>query len=214
MISSSLSQAFIQGLFVSGGLIIAIGAQNAFVLKQGLMKNHIFWVALTCFLCDFVLMSFGVLGFGSLISQSPMATIALAVVGALFLAVYGLRAMRSAIAGGTSLTLDNDSKQSTLLATIGTTLALTLLNPHVYLDTVVIIGGVAGTLGFEQKIAFLVGSLLVSTAWFFGLGYGARLLIPLFKKAITWQILDAIIALVMWAIAISLGVYAYELYVA
>lgn len=214
MISSSLSQAFIQGLFVSGGLIIAIGAQNAFVLKQGLMKNHIFWVALTCFLCDFVLMSFGVLGFGSLISQSPMATIALAVVGALFLAVYGLRAMRSAIAGGTSLTLDNDSKQSTLLATIGTTLALTLLNPHVYLDTVVIIGGVAGTLGFEQKIAFLVGSLLVSAAWFFGLGYGARLLIPLFKKAITWQILDAIIALVMWAIAISLGVYAYELYVA
>ncbi|OOS23666.1 LysE/ArgO family amino acid transporter [Moraxella pluranimalium] len=214
MISSSLSQAFIQGLFVSGCLIIAIGAQNAFVLKQGLMKNHIFWVALTCFLCDFVLMSFGVLGFGSLISQSPMATIALAVVGALFLAVYGLRAMRSAIAGGTSLTLDNDSKQSTLLATIGTTLALTLLNPHVYLDTVVIIGGVAGTLGFEQKIAFLVGSLLVSAAWFFGLGYGARLLIPLFKKAITWQILDAIIALVMWAIAISLGVYAYELYVA
>lgn len=214
MISSSLSQAFIQGLFVSGGLIIAIGAQNAFVLKQGLMKNHIFWVALTCFLCDFVLMSFGVLGFGSLISQSPMATIALAVVGALFLAVYGLRAMRSAIAGGTSLTLDNDSKQSTLLATIGTTLALTLLNPHVYLDTVVIIGGVAGTLSFEQKIAFLVGSLLVSAAWFFGLGYGARLLIPLFKKAITWQILDAIIALVMWAIAISLGVYAYELYVA
>ncbi|WP_294033014.1 LysE/ArgO family amino acid transporter [uncultured Moraxella sp.] len=214
MISSSLSQAFIQGLFVSGGLIIAIGAQNAFVLKQGLMKNHIFWVALTCFLCDFVLMSFGVLGFGSLISQSPMATIALAVVGALFLAVYGLRAMRSAIAGGTSLTLDNDSKQSTLLATIGTTLALTLLNPHVYLDTVVIIGGVAGTLGFEQKIAFLVGSLLVSATWFFGLGYGARLLIPLFKKAITWQILDAIIALVMWAIAISLGVYAYELYVA
>lgn len=213
MISSSLSQAFIQGLFVSGGLIIAIGAQNAFVLKQGLMKNHIFWVALTCFLCDFVLMSFGVLGFGSLISQSPMATIALAVVGALFLAVYGLRAMRSAIAGGTSLTLDNDSKQSTLLATIGTTLALTLLNPHVYLDTVVIIGGVAGTLGFEQKIAFLVGSLLVSATWFFGLGYGARLLIPLFKKAITWQILDAIIALVMWAIAISLGVYAYELYV-
>ncbi len=214
MISSSLSQAFIQGLFVSGGLIIAIGAQNAFVLKQGLMKNHVFWVALTCFLCDFVLMSFGVLGFGSLISQSPMATIALAVVGALFLAVYGLRAMRSAIAGGTSLTLDNDSKQSTLLATIGTTLALTLLNPHVYLDTVVIIGGVAGTLDFEQKIAFLVGSLLVSAAWFFGLGYGARLLIPLFKKAITWQILDAIIALVMWAIAISLGVYAYELYVA
>ncbi len=167
MISSSLSQAFIQGLFVSGGLIIAIGAQNAFVLKQGLMKNHVFWVALTCFLCDFVLMSFGVLGFGSLISQSPMATIALAVVGALFLAVYGLRAMRSAIAGGTSLTLDNDSKQSTLLATIGTTLALTLLNPHVYLDTVVIIGGVAGTLSFEQKIAFLVGSLLVSATWFF-----------------------------------------------
>lgn len=214
MITSQLSQAFIQGLFVSGGLIIAIGAQNAFVLKQGLLKNHIFWVALTCFLCDFVLMSFGVLGFGSLISQSPMATIALAVVGALFLAVYGFRAMRSAILGGSSLSLDSTEQKTTLFATIGTTLALTLLNPHVYLDTVVIIGGVAGTLGLDQKIAFLAGSLLVSAAWFFGLGYGARLLTPWFKKAITWQILDAIIALVMWGIAISLGLYAYELYTA
>lgn len=212
MLDAALFPTFIKGLVVSGGLIIAIGAQNAFVLKQGLLKNHIFWVALTCFLCDFVLMSFGVLGFGSLISQSPIATIALAVVGALFLAVYGFRAMRSAISGGSSLALDDTTPKASLVATIGTTLALTLLNPHVYLDTVVIIGGVAGTLNFEQKIAFLAGALIVSAVWFFGLGYGARLLTPLFKNPSTWRVLDAIIALIMWGIALSLAIYAYELY--
>ncbi|MFB6349122.1 LysE/ArgO family amino acid transporter [Moraxella sp. ZJ142] len=206
------SPAFIQGLLVSGGLIVAIGAQNAYVLKQGLLKNHIFWVALTCFLCDFVLISFGVLGFGSLISQSPMATIVLAIVGALFLFVYGLRALRSAISGSSGLAIDSSQQQATIAATIGTTLALTLLNPHVYLDTVVIIGGVAGTLTPEQKLAFLAGSLTASALWFFGLGYGARLLIPLFNKPVTWRVLDGIIALVMWAIALSLAMYAYQLY--
>ncbi|UTO06159.1 LysE family transporter [Moraxella sp. FZLJ2107] len=87
-----------------------------------------------------------------------------------------------------------------------------MLNPHVYLDTVVIIGGVAGTLNFEQKIAFLAGALIVSAVWFFGLGYGARLLTPLFKNPSTWRVLDAIIALIMWGIALSLAIYAYELY--
>lgn len=120
--------------------------------------------------------------------------------------------MRSAISGGSSLALDDTTPKASLVATIGTTLALTLLNPHVYLDTVVIIGGVAGTLNFEQKIAFLAGTLIVSAVWFFGLGYGARLLTPLFKNPSTWRVLDAIIALIMWGIALSLAIYAYELY--
>lgn len=212
MSDSVFDPVLVQGFLVSGGLIVAIGAQNAYVLKQGLLKNHVFWVVLTCFLCDFVLISIGVLGMGSLISQSPMATIALALVGALFLMVYGCRAMISALHGGGTLSVDASPKATTLAATISTTLALTLLNPHVYLDTVVIIGGVASTLSQDERWVFLIGALLASASWFFGLGYGARLLIPLFKKPITWRILDALIAVVMWLIAANLAIYAYRLY--
>lgn len=211
MIDSNFTQTLVQGFLVSGGLIVAIGAQNAYVLKQGLLKNHIFWVALVCFLCDFTLLSFGVLGFGTLISQSPLATMGLAVLGAVFLFVYGLRSLQSAIKGESALNLDPQNQRQNLSKTIGTTLALTLLNPHVYIDTVVIIGGVASTLTLDQKYIFLLGAVMASALWFFGLGFGARLLIPLFKKPITWRILDSVIALVMWAIAISLLSYAYSL---
>ena len=209
---SVFDPVLVQGFLVSGGLIVAIGAQNAYVLKQGLLKNHVFWVVLTCFLCDFILISIGVLGMGSLIAQSVMATIALALVGALFLTVYGFRALMSAFRGNSALSIDASPKATTLVSTIGTTLALTLLNPHVYLDTVVIIGGVASTLSPDGRWLFLAGALLASASWFFGLGYGARLLIPLFKKPITWRILDALIALIMWLIAVNLAIYAHRLY--
>lgn len=202
----------LHGFLVSGGLIIAIGAQNAFVLKQGLLKQHIFWICLTCFLCDFVLMSFGVLGFGTLVSQSPMATVVLAAIGALFLFIYGLRAFVSAYRGGNSFDLNDATKSVSLPKIIGITLALTLLNPHVYLDTVVIIGGVAGTLSLQDKYAFLIGTLTASFVWFFGLGYGARLLTPLFKKPKTWQILDILIGITMWFISAGLVKYGITLW--
>lgn len=199
-----MSAAFLQGLLVSFGLIVAIGAQNAFVLKQGLMRQHIFWVCLTCFLCDLVLMSIGVLGFGSLISKSKYATLGLALVGSLFLFWYGFCAFRSAYQGVDALQINGESTGITLGKTISTTLALTLLNPHLYLDTVVLIGGIAGALNASQKYHFLIGSLVSSAVWFFGLGYGARLLIPLFKKPNSWRILDTLIGITMWIIAISL----------
>ena len=120
---SVFDPVLVQGFLVSGGLIVAIGAQNAYVLKQGLLKNHVFWVVLTCFLCDFILISIGVLGMGSLIAQSVMATIALALVGALFLTVYGFRALMSAIRGDSALSIDASPKATTLASTIGTTLA-------------------------------------------------------------------------------------------
>lgn len=203
---------FIQGFLVCGGLIIAIGAQNAFVLKQGLLKNNILPIILTCFTCDFVLISLGVLGLGSMISESQMATVALAIVGTLFLTVYGARAFRSAYRGNSTLELSNDNhvQQSTWKA-IATTLAITLLNPHVYLDCFAIIGGIAGTIPTDSKIFFLVGALCTSLLWFFGLGYGARLLIPFFKRSITWRILDGMIGLVMWAIAFNLAKFAWQL---
>lgn len=206
-----MSSTIIQGFFVSFGLIVAIGAQNAYVLKQGLLKQHIFWVCLVCFLCDFTLLSLGVLGLGSLISQSNLATLGLAIFGAVFLLWYGFRSFRSAYQGGANLSVDGTRSQTTLKQTIATTLALTLLNPHVYLDTLVLVGSIASPLTTAEKYQFLIGAVLASALWFFGLGFGARLLIPLFAKPNTWRILDAIIGVIMWAIAFSLIRYALNL---
>ncbi|MDO4431576.1 MAG: LysE/ArgO family amino acid transporter [Lonepinella koalarum] len=205
-------ETFIKGFLICGGLIIAIGAQNAFVLKQGLLKRHVLAVVLTCFACDFVLISMGVLGLGSFISESQKASQALAIVGALFLLVYGARSFRSAYSGNSVLNLEQaEPEQNSLFKAVLATLAVTLLNPHVYLDCFAIIGGIAGTLSFEQKWWFLAGALCTSMLWFFSLGYGARLLIPLFKRPMTWQMLDAGIGIVMWLIALSLVKYAMSL---
>ncbi|WP_066801655.1 LysE/ArgO family amino acid transporter [Moraxella oblonga] len=200
----------LHGFWVSFGLIVAIGAQNAYVLKQGLLKQHIFWVCLVCFLCDFTLLSLGVLGFGSLIDKNTTFKITLAIFGAMFLFWYGYRAFRSSYLGNSQLSLDDNHTKQTLKKTIATTLALTLLNPHVYLDTLVLVGTIASPLTFAQKPLFLMGAVSASAMWFFGLGYGARLLIPYFQKAKTWQILDAFIGIIMWAIAIGLLRYTYN----
>ena len=198
----------LHGFLVSGGLIVAIGAQNAFVLKQGLLKQHIFWICLTCFLCDFFLMSFGVLGFGSIISKSQTATTFLSLFGAVFLFGYGIRAFISAYKGNGGFDINGTPPKISLKKTITTTLALTLLNPHVYIDTIVLIGSVAGTLNLTDKYLFLIGTLSASFVWFFGLGYGARLLTPLFQKPYTWRILDFLIGIIMWAIAFGLVCFA------
>ena len=174
---------FVQGFWVSFGLIVAIGAQNAHVLKQGLLKQHVFWVCLLCFVCDALLMSAGVLGLGSLIQQSQVATLALAVIGAVFLFWYGIRSFGSAYRGGATLSIQDGQGKQTFKRAIATTLALTLLNPHVYLDTLVLVGSIASPLAFGQKFWFLGGAMLASGLWFFGLGYGARLLLPLFSMA-------------------------------
>ncbi|PJG83105.1 LysE/ArgO family amino acid transporter [Caviibacterium pharyngocola] len=202
---------FLYGFWVTAGLIIAIGAQNAFVLKQGLLKQHTFWIALTCILCDLVLIGAGVFGLGTLISANPIASVALALVGALFLLVYGFRAFRSAYKGNGNLAVEKTQENNTALKAVLLTLAITLLNPHVYLDTVVIMGGIAGTLAPMQKGLFLIGAITTSTIWFFSLAYGARLLIPLFQRPITWRILDILIGIIMWLIAGSLVSYAITL---
>lgn len=199
----------IQGFLVSFGLIVAIGAQNAYVLKQGLLKQHIFWVCLVCFLCDFTLMSLGVLGFGGLIDKNQTLKITLAIIGACFLFWYGLRAFKSAYQGGANLAVDTDHSTTSPKKAIITTLALTLLNPHVYLDTLVLVGTIASPLSLPQKYQFLIGAIGASGVWFFGLGYGARLLTPYFQKAKTWQILDGIIGVIMWLIGFGLLKYAF-----
>lgn len=200
---------FIQGFLICAGLITTIGAQNAFLIKQALLKQHTFILCSLFFLCDCLLFVVGIFGLGSLISQTPIATIALAFIGGLFLFVYGLKSFISAYQGKTALQLESGSTQS-LKKTILIALAITLLNPHVYLDTVVIIGGIAGTLNPEDKLFFLLGTSLSSGLWFFGVGYGARLLIPFFQKAITWRVLDFITGIIMWGIAVGLVHYGFS----
>lgn len=203
--------SFLHGFVVCFGLIVSIGAQNAFLLKQGLLKQHIFWIATICFVCDVLLMGIGVLGLGTLISQSPLISLILALVGAVFLFTYGSRSFISAYRGTTQLLAEQNNLNTNLKKTVLITLAITLLNPHVYIDTVVIVGGIGGTLSFEQKIGFLSGALLCSFLWFFGLGYGAGMLSNYFQKRRTWQILDSITGMIMYAIAFSLLIYAFNL---
>ncbi|HGO5857053.1 TPA: LysE/ArgO family amino acid transporter [Mannheimia haemolytica] len=201
---------FIQGFIVCFGLIVSIGAQNAFLLKQGILKQHIFWIALLCFLGDVFLMTIGVLGLGTLISELPVLSFIISLLGAVFLLSYGSRSFISVFKSGEYLVASGENATSLKKALL-ITFAITFLNPHVYIDTVVIVGSIGGKLDFNGKIYFLAGALLCSFIWFFGIGYGAGLLSPYFAKRRTWQILDVITGLIMYFIAFSLLIYTYQL---
>lgn len=194
----------LQGFGIGAGLIIAIGAQNAFVLKTGLLRRHLLPVVLFCFLSDATLIAAGVGGFGTLVAAFPLLTDAAAIGGAIFLAFYGARAAWSALRPGALQAGDGAGGGPGLFATLATVAALTWLNPHVYLDTVVLVGGIAGQFPMPERLWFGLGAVLASAVWFFALGYGARLLAPLFARPAAWRVLDGLIALVMWAIAASL----------
>ena len=193
--------SFIPGFLLSLSLILAIGAQNAFVLRQGLRREHVFWVCLTCAIADAVLIAAGVAGFGALAAAVPWFETAMRFGGAAFLMVYGTRAAMSAWQGGDVLEAAGENAQ-TLKRTILTLLAITFLNPHVYLDTLVLVGSVSAQ--YDNLTAFAAGAILASVIFFFVLGYGARLLQPVFAKSVSWRILDALIAVTMWAIGIAL----------
>jgi L-lysine exporter family protein LysE/ArgO len=193
------SAVFFQGLAVSAGLIVAIGAQNAFVLAQGVRGAHRLQIALACASSDALLIALGVGGAGALIASQP-ALLALARWGgAAFLLVYAAMALRRAW-HGESMTLPADSQQSVWRVLLAT-LAVTWLNPHVYLDTVVLLGGVAAQLPAQERFTFGLGAALASWLWFFALAYGARLLAPLFTRPTSWPVLDTSVALVMLAVA-------------
>jgi len=196
---------FIQGFGTAGGLIAAIGAQNAFVLSQGVRKNHHFIIALICIVCDVVFISAGIAGFGKAVSTNPTLSQLVAWGGAGFLFLYGLRSFRSALRGG-SMNI-NDQTIMTLKAAIFTTLAVTLLNPHFYLDTVILLGSVSSQFHGESRLYFWVGAVSASTLWFISLSLGGQMLAPLFKKQISWQILDSLVCASMWVIAASLIIH-------
>jgi len=196
------------GLGLGLSLIVAIGAQNAFVLRQGLRREHVLVVVAICALSDLALIAAGVGGGGLLFAAVPWLVEVVRWIGAAFLLLYGLFAARRALRRSRLETADAASpKTASTLAVAATCLALTWLNPHVYLDTVLLLGTVANTHG-DARWAFAAGAGLGSILWFSALGFGARLLAPLFARPIAWRVLDAIIAVVMIALAISLAVSA------
>jgi L-lysine exporter family protein LysE/ArgO len=202
MAEGSLLAAAIQGVLLSISLICAIGPQNAFVLRQGLQKRHVFAVATVCALSDVVLIAAGVAGLGAIVQARPALLTGIAIVGALFLFGYGALALRRAFLTE-SLRPAIDEAEG-LGAALATCLALTFLNPHVYLDTVVLIGGLSARHPGAGAVAFGAGAAFSSVAWFFALAYGARLLAPLFARPIAWRVLDLIVVALMWGIAASL----------
>jgi L-lysine exporter family protein LysE/ArgO len=196
----------VEGFLLGAGLIIAIGAQNAYVLRQGLRREHVFAVTTICWISDALLIVVGVAGVGGLVKSHPAVLTAITIAGVAFLAGYGAIAFRRALRPGRLV--GADTPPQSLRATILTALALTFLNPHVYLDTVVLIGGLSARHEGAAAIAFATGAALASVAWFYGLGFGARLLAPLLARPAAWRCLELGIALVMWGIAIRLGLEA------
>lgn len=200
----SLIAAF-QGFGIGASLIIAIGAQNAFVLTSALRNQHVFAVAATCILIDIGLIIAGVWGLGALIESYP-ALLKLALWGgALFLFVYGGLAFKRALHPN-SLQLDQTQAvgQQSLTAALLTVAALSLLNPHVYLDTVILLGSIGGQLPGDEPIWFAVGACLASLCWFSLLAWGGKKLAPWFASPKSWQRLDFLIGVIMWAIALGL----------
>ncbi len=191
---------------MGASLIIAIGLQNAFVLRQGLKERHIFITALTASLCDATLIAAGVLGFGVIVESMPALITYITWGGAAFLTAYGIKSFISALKPKTmeEQTAKGLLKNDSARATIALILGVSLLNPHVYLDTVVLLGGLSASYAGTGKYIFGIGAVLSSFVWFFGLAYGARFLAPLFQKPKAWQILDIIIGIIMLLIALSL----------
>jgi len=192
---------FFAGLGTGLSLIIAIGAQNAFVLRQGLKKEHVLAVVLFCALSDAALIALGVAGLGGLIEQVPILIEIMRYGGAAYLIWFGLSAARRAFEPGALSASGGEPKA--LWATLITAASLTYLNPHVYLDTVILLGAVANQFDPNQWV-FAFGAILGSFVWFISLGFGAKLLARFVTRESFWRVLDGFIALVMFAIAVTL----------
>lgn len=189
---------YISGFLLGLSLIIAIGSQNAFVLKQGLRREHVFLVCLFCAMSDALLISAGVAGFGAVTARFPQIVDIARFAGVIFLLGYGLHSLYASTRLSHALTADTQvvsSLKKSLLLCFG----FTWLNPHVYLDTLVLVGMVST--GAESKLLFAGGAASASFFFFFSLGYGARLLTPLFAKPKAWNILDALVGLLMFYLA-------------
>ncbi len=197
-----LIPAFTKGFFLSAGLIIAIGAQNMFVLRQGLKREHVLPIVLFCAAADATLIVAGVSGLGGVLALIPGLSLVLALGGAAFLAWYGISALRRA--ASPSVLVIGAEAGMTLGAALAGSAAFTFLNPHVYIDTVMLMGAVGASLPAAERPLFMTGAALASVVWFSSLGYGARFLAPLFAKPLAWRVLDVGIGVMMLTLAASL----------
>jgi len=202
-----VDSAFLKGMAMGGGLIVAIGAQNAFLLRQALRRQYVVMCILTCVCCDVLLIALGAGSVGRIIASNAMLLDAMRIGGALFLIEYGRRAALSAWRGQAQLVQGSNSSLPRRGSVFRTAMALSLLNPHAWLDTVVLLGAIGAQQPDHGRISFSAGAMAASILWFTSLGLGARWLAPLFSQPGAWRTLDALIAIVMWAIAASLFIY-------
>ncbi|MCS5559471.1 MAG: LysE/ArgO family amino acid transporter [Oceanospirillaceae bacterium] len=200
------SLIFINGLALSAGLIIAIGAQNAFLLNRALRCQHQYAIASFCSIADASLICLGIFGMGSLVQAQPQLLFWITCGGAVFLLLYGALSFRSAAINHT-MTRDFGNSEYSLIKAIAITASVSLLNPHAYLDTVILLGSISTQYLGQEKLWFGAGAVSASFIWFFGLAWGAQWLMPIFKNPTAWRVLDGLIGLIMWSIAASLIVH-------
>ena len=199
--------SYTEGFIMSAGLIAAIGAQNAYVLRQGIAGQHRAVLAWICSLSDALLITLGITGMGFLFTSHPLATKIMGISGSVYLTWFAFKSFRSAIKGE-SMSVNGNAEKPDVKNAVITILALTYLNPHVYIDTVVMLGSFGATRTSWLRPFFGLGAITASFIWFFGLAYSGKFLAPLFKKEVSWRILDTSIGLVMVYIAFKLLFFA------
>jgi len=197
--------AFLTGFFLGLSLIVAIGAQNAFVLRQGIVGQHVFYVALFCALSDALLICIGIVGISlflnNFITQNSYWIFG---ISSLWLFGYGIMRLRDAFKSNKKIIIEQSTPKN-LLKTLSIAAALTFINPHVYLDTIVLIGSISQQFSGINRLSFTLGATIASFVFFFSLAYGAKLLTPIMQHSYSWRILDSLIAFIMFAIAIKLA---------
>jgi L-lysine exporter family protein LysE/ArgO len=196
--------AFTTGLLLGFTLIVAIGAQNAFVLRQGLRREHVLAIVVFCILSDVILIAAGVAGLAEILGNAPALTMALTIGGTLFLLIYGLRALRSAFRPR-ALNTNERQQALRLRSAIAQAAGFTFLNPHVYLDTVLLLGSIGARHPPDTRAWFIGGAALASIGWFSALGFGARMLAPVFARSSAWRVFDILVGLTMLALALVLA---------
>lgn len=202
-----VTSTFLSGLGLGAGLIMAIGAQNLHVLRTGLRREHVGITVLACIVVDATLIALGVAGMGAAVQASPALLSVAKWGGAAFLLWYGIRSWRAVFASA-ALKAAPDAARSSARHALASVLALSLLNPHVYLDTVVLLGAIGGSFAPPERPAFALGAMCASVLWFSALGYGATRLSPLFAKPVAWKWIDAIAGTTMLALSASVALAA------
>jgi L-lysine exporter family protein LysE/ArgO len=198
-----VTAALLKGLILGAGMIIPIGAQNSFILNQGIKRNHHILAATICIICDVLLISIGIFGGGKLISSNELLMLFITIGGILFLLIYGGMSFRSALRNQYHKVESVDKRPSRKMIIV-TTFAVTLLNPHVYLDTIIILGSVGGTFEGEDRVAFAVGTILASVLWFYALAIAAAKLAPWLSRSKVQQTIDIIVGMIMFVVAYTL----------